>query len=189
MQIYLMAALIAMLTSLPIVLAQAEVRPDHAKRMARGLAIFQDGVSQALKQRCVKCHGGDKIRGELDITTHDLLLEGGSKGPAVVPGSAKTSRLFRLISHVEKPHLQPAVSNFREIAVLHSRCGVLGGCGISLTSDRHSLLIPVRRVQHGVGLRKRLDGAGQAAGVAGQPILVQPEADCRRPPMPPVPFL
>ena len=105
MLIHLMAFSIAMLTSVPIGLAQAEVRPDHAKRMAKGLAVFRDGVGQALKQRCVKCHGGSKIRGELDITTHDLLLKGGSEGPAVVPGSAKTSRLFRLISHVEKPHM------------------------------------------------------------------------------------
>ena len=105
MLIHLMAFFIAMLTSIPIGLAQAEVRPDHAKRMAKGLAVFRDGVGQALKQRCVKCHGGSKIRGELDITTHDLLLKGGSEGPAVVPGSAKASRLFRLISHVEKPHM------------------------------------------------------------------------------------
>ena len=105
MLIHLMAVFIAILTCVPIGLAQAEVRPDHAKRMAKGLAIFRDGVGQALKQRCVKCHGGSKIRGELDITTHDLLLKGGSEGPAVVPGSAKASRLFRLISHVEKPHM------------------------------------------------------------------------------------
>jgi hypothetical protein len=105
MLIHLMAFPIAMLTSVPIGLAQAEVRPDHAKRMAKGLAVFRDGVGQALKQRCVKCHGGSKIRGELDITTRNLLLKGGSEGPAVVPGSAKASRLFRLISHVEKPHM------------------------------------------------------------------------------------
>ena len=105
MLIHLMVFFIAMLTSVPIGLAQAEVRPDHAKRMAKGLAIFRDGVGQALKQRCVKCHGGGKIRGELDITTRNLLLKGGSEGPAVVPGSAKASRLFRLISHVEKPHM------------------------------------------------------------------------------------
>ncbi|MDB4668366.1 PSD1 and planctomycete cytochrome C domain-containing protein [bacterium] len=100
-----MALFIAMLTSVSIGLAQAEVTPDHAKRMAKGLAIFRDGVGQAMKQRCVKCHGGGKIRGELDITTRNLLLKGGSEGPAVVPGSAKASRLFRLISHVEKPHM------------------------------------------------------------------------------------
>jgi hypothetical protein len=105
MLIHLMVFFIAMLTSVPMGLAQAEVRPEHAKRMAKGLAIFQDGVGQALKQRCVKCHGGGKIRGELDITTRNLLLKGGSEGPAVVPGSAKASRLFRLISHVEKPHM------------------------------------------------------------------------------------
>ena len=105
MLIHLMVFFIAMLTSVPMGLAQADVRPDHAKRMAKGLAIFRDGVGQALKQRCVKCHGGGKIRGELDITTRNLLLKGGSEGPAVVPGSAKASRLFRLISHVEKPHM------------------------------------------------------------------------------------
>ena len=64
MLIHLMALFIAMLTSVSIGLAQAEVRPDHAKRMAKGLAVFRDGVGQALKQRCVKCHGGGKIRGD-----------------------------------------------------------------------------------------------------------------------------
>ena len=105
MLIHLIAVFIAMLACVPIGLAQTEVRLDHANRMAKGLAVFQDGVGQALKQRCVKCHGGGKIRGELDITTRNLLLKGGSEGPAVVPGSAKASRLFRLISHVEKPHM------------------------------------------------------------------------------------
>jgi cytochrome c553 len=105
MLIHLVALFIAMLTSVSSGQAQAKVRSDHAMRMAKGLAVFQDGVGQALKQRCVKCHGGDKIRGELDITAYNLLLKGGSEGPAVVPGNAKASRLFRLISHVEKPHM------------------------------------------------------------------------------------
>ena len=59
MPIRLMVVLIAMLASVPLGLAQAEVRPDHAKKMAKGLAIFRDGVGQALEQRCVKCHGGE----------------------------------------------------------------------------------------------------------------------------------
>ena len=78
-----------MLASVPLGLAQGEVQPDHANKMAKGLAIFRDGVSQALKQRYIKCHGGEKVRGDLDITTRNLLLKGGSEGPAVVPGSAK----------------------------------------------------------------------------------------------------
>ena len=57
--------------------------------------ILQD--IQTLNQRAT--------RGELDITTRNLLLKGGSEGPAVMPGSAKTSRLFKLISHTEKPHM------------------------------------------------------------------------------------
>ena len=110
MPIRLMVVLIAILASDPFGLAQAQVRPDHAKKMTKGLEIFRDGVGQALKQRCVKCHGGEKVRGELDITTRNLLLKGGSEGPAIIPGSAKASRLFKLISHAEKPHMPSNLS-------------------------------------------------------------------------------
>ena len=43
-----------------------QVSEKHAKDMAKGLALFKSDVSVVLKQNCVKCHGGDKIRGEFD---------------------------------------------------------------------------------------------------------------------------
>ena len=73
--------------------------------MARGLALFKSDVRAVLKQHCVKCHGGDKTRGGLDLTTRASLLKGGDEGVVIVPGKAKASLLFRLISHLEKPHM------------------------------------------------------------------------------------
>ena len=73
--------------------------------MAKGLAIFKSDVRAALKQHCVKCHGGDKTRGDLDLTTRAGLLKGGDEGVSVVPGKAKESLLAKLIKHTEKPYM------------------------------------------------------------------------------------
>src|SRR5690242_14543193 len=60
-------------------------------------------VRQILETRCLSCHGGKATRNGLDLTTRERLLRGGKSGPAVVPGKARDSRLFRRITHVDKP--------------------------------------------------------------------------------------
>ena len=90
---------------LPLGRALADVAPDHAEKMARGLKLFKNGVGQMLKQHCVKCHGGEKTRGDFDLTTREALLKGGSEGTAIVPGNANASRLLELVSHKEKPFM------------------------------------------------------------------------------------
>ncbi|MGB1744806.1 MAG: DUF1549 domain-containing protein, partial [Limisphaerales bacterium] len=95
----------AVLLTLPLGRALADVAPDHAEKMARGLKLFKNGVGQMLKQHCVKCHGGEKTRGDFDLTTREALLKGGSEGAAIVPGNANASRLLKLVSHAEKPFM------------------------------------------------------------------------------------
>ncbi len=56
-----------------------------------------------LEARCLKCHGGEKVRGGLDISTRALLMQGGDNGAAVVPGHSADSLLYRQIAHLEKP--------------------------------------------------------------------------------------
>ncbi|MDC0218960.1 PSD1 and planctomycete cytochrome C domain-containing protein [Verrucomicrobia bacterium] len=85
--------------------AAPPVSEKHSAEMARGLTLFKSDVRAVLKQHCVKCHGGDKTRGGLDFTTRASLLKGGDEGVVIVPGKAKASLLFRLISHLEKPHM------------------------------------------------------------------------------------
>src|SRR5689334_634824 len=54
-------------------------------------------VRQLLEARCVSCHGGKKTRGGLDLTARQALLRGGDSGPAVIPGEAGKSRLYKLV--------------------------------------------------------------------------------------------
>ena len=70
-----------------------------------GLQLFTEHVRPLLIGQCVKCHGGEKIKGEFDLTTRDRMLHPGDEGPAVVPGDSKSSRLMKLIRHEDDPHM------------------------------------------------------------------------------------
>ncbi len=83
----------------------AQVDPKHAQKMAKGLELFRKHIRSILVKRCLVCHGGEDIQGELDLSTRKNLLKGGSEGPAIKLGSAKQSRLYHLITHREQPHM------------------------------------------------------------------------------------
>ena len=100
-----LAPLIGLMAILSFCQLQAEVATDHAEKMARGLKLFRSDVGQVLKQHCVKCHGGNKTRGEFDLTTREGMLKGGNDGIVVIPGKSETSRLMKLILHDEKPFM------------------------------------------------------------------------------------
>src|SRR5947207_8266854 len=64
-----------------------------------------DEVKGILVENCVKCHGGEKTKGEFDLTSREGLLHPGSEGVNVVPGKAGESRLIKLIRHIDEPHM------------------------------------------------------------------------------------
>ena len=85
--------------------AAPQFSEKHAADMAKGLALFKSDVRGLLNQHCLKCHGGDKVRGDLDLSTRVGLLKGGEEGPSVVPGKAVSSLLYQLITHSQKPYM------------------------------------------------------------------------------------
>ena len=85
------------------VASHAAVPPQHAQDMAKGLALFKSDVRAALTQHCLKCHGGEKVKGGLDLATREGLLKGGEEGPSIVLGQSKSSVLYKLITHQSKP--------------------------------------------------------------------------------------
>ena len=85
--------------------AVADERADHAERVKAGTALFRTSVRKILVERCLSCHGGDSLEGEFSLATRAGLLQGGEKGVAIVPGKSAESRLYRLITHAEKPFM------------------------------------------------------------------------------------
>jgi mono/diheme cytochrome c family protein len=84
----------------------ASVSADHPRQMSEGLAIFTRHVRPVLIARCLKCHGGEaEVQSAFNLATRDGLLAGGTNGKAIVPGNSRKSRLYRLITHAEEPHM------------------------------------------------------------------------------------
>ncbi len=67
-----------------------------------GLTAAPDVLS-LLETHCVQCHGGEKTKAGLDLTTRDDLLVGGVDGAAVIPGQPEKSLLYRMVTHEEEP--------------------------------------------------------------------------------------
>jgi len=66
------------------------------------LTAAPDALS-LLEKYCVQCHGGEKTKAGLDLTTRDDLLLGGVDGAAVIPGEPEKSLLYRMVTHEEDP--------------------------------------------------------------------------------------
>jgi cytochrome c553 len=103
----------------PSVAAQQPLPADHAEKMARGRELFTKHVRQVLVNRCVKCHGGEKTRAGLDLTTRETLLKGGDNGPAILAGKANESRLYKLITHAEEPHMPSQGAKLSDTQIAH----------------------------------------------------------------------
>lgn len=95
----LTAALVVSLNSL----LAADLPPDHAVKMTRGLELFRQQVRPLLTDHCLKCHGGEKTKGDFDLGTREGLLHPGENGPFVKAFDAAGSRLLKLVRHEAEP--------------------------------------------------------------------------------------
>ena len=97
--------------------AESTVPPDHAEKMTRGQEIFTKSVRALLTDKCLRCHGGEKTRSGLDLGSREGLLKGGDKGPVVVVGQSKASRLYQYVAHLDKPVMPPKEDKLPDAAV------------------------------------------------------------------------
>jgi mono/diheme cytochrome c family protein len=59
---------------------------------------FARQVYPVLQRACFECHGPEKHRGGLRLDSRRAVLEGGDSGPALLPGAATKSELYRRIT-------------------------------------------------------------------------------------------
>jgi mono/diheme cytochrome c family protein len=88
----------------PGVSSRADEKPalpaDHEQRMKVGLALFREKIRPVLIRSCLECHGGEKTKGDFDLSDRKPLLESGA-----IEGPGKESYLYALITHAEEPHM------------------------------------------------------------------------------------
>lgn len=62
---------------------------------------------EILTTNCSGCHGGAMKMSKLDLRSKESMLAGGERGPALSPGDAAKSRLYRFAAHLENPAMPP----------------------------------------------------------------------------------
>jgi len=74
------------------------LKNDTAKLNPQQVAELNVQVRSILAHNCYKCHGAEKIKGDLRLDRKDMIFKGGENGPVVVPGNAGESEIFRRIT-------------------------------------------------------------------------------------------
>jgi hypothetical protein len=75
----------------------------------------------AVLERCSQCHGAALQMSGLNLSTREGMLKGGEKGPAIVPGNAEASLLYKRVAGLQAPLMpMPPVPPLKpeEIALL-----------------------------------------------------------------------
>lgn len=100
-------AALLMLLAAPILAAAATVPTDHAERMQTGTRLFAKTIRPVLMNRCLKCHGGEKVRSGLSLATRETLMKGGDSGSSIDVEDPPGSLLLKLLRHEEEPNMPP----------------------------------------------------------------------------------
>ena len=66
---------------------------------------FTDHIRPIMERSCWNCHGEAAQLSDLDLSSREAALEGGLRGPAIVPGRAEDTWLFRVVSGLEAPQM------------------------------------------------------------------------------------
>ncbi len=88
--------------AVPVLSGGQTTKPSPA-----AVQFFETKVRPILAENCFRCHGEKKQRGELRLDSLAAALEGGGRGPALVPGHPEKSLLIKAIGHEDKDLKMP----------------------------------------------------------------------------------
>jgi mono/diheme cytochrome c family protein len=109
------------MTRLPVFLLIAAALP------AAAAPVFQDHVLPIFREHCNSCHNPDKLKADLDLTTYETTMKGGSSGNAIAGTSADTSLLYRVVAHLDEPEMPPKKPKLPDEALATIKAWIEGG--------------------------------------------------------------
>src|SRR5712671_4766507 len=70
------------------------------------LAASAQSAGAILEARCLNCHGAARMS-DLDLRQQETMLKGGKRGPAIVPGKAEQSLLYKAVKREGELQMPP----------------------------------------------------------------------------------
>jgi len=100
-QAKLLVAIAAMACVILVSGASVTHAADAPKIDPAHLKFFETKVRPLLAERCYKCHGEDKQKGDLRMDSLAGLMHGGKSGPAIEPGQPDKSLIITAINYAD----------------------------------------------------------------------------------------
>ncbi len=91
---------------IPVVAVAGSVQGDAPVDTAAA-EFFESRIRPLLVEHCHACHAGDNRESQLNLDSLAGLLEGGTRGPAIVPGKPSESLLISAVMHGELLKMPP----------------------------------------------------------------------------------
>jgi hypothetical protein len=124
------------------------VQLAHAESSSKTEAFFNTKIRPVMTRACLPCHSATKVRGGLRLDTRARLLEGGDRGPAIVPGSPEKSLLIRALRHQDEdlkmPPGKPLTAGVVQDFITWIKAGAAWPDGQPLAAQRHWSFEPIR---------------------------------------------
>ena len=68
---------------------------------------YENDIAPVLRKYCAGCHNDSDVEADFSVESYSSLTKGLSKGPTFLAGEPTSSRIYRLISGVDKPRMPP----------------------------------------------------------------------------------
>ena len=73
---------------------------DQGAKWETSISFAKD-IQPIMERSCWNCHGEAMQLSKLDLRTREGALRGGAHGPALTPGNAEQSRIYRAVAHLD----------------------------------------------------------------------------------------
>jgi hypothetical protein len=163
-QFRLLLVLLGLSAAVGALINWAEPPQAHAQTKVSADPVSANDVLPVL-QRCFQCHGPSLRMSKLDLSSRDGMLRGGEKGPALVPGNAEASPLYRRVTGFEQPSMPmppvPAL-NAAEVALVKNwinQGAKWDSAGASPAGPAGSSAAPAVRTPYGVYTERQITDA------------------------------
>ena len=88
----------------------AAVVAEEVKTVDSSLSVYEKAIAPILTQKCVSCHGPDKVKGKLQLQSPELIVKGGKDGNILTSFHNEEALLLQRIHlpNADEKHMPPA---------------------------------------------------------------------------------
>jgi hypothetical protein len=89
--------------TLAVIASAAQGKMDPTKlppASAKTGLVYDADIKPIFEKSCVKCHGADKPKSKLNLSTLETALKGSKDGKVILPGKSGESQLVYAVAHV-----------------------------------------------------------------------------------------